>query len=573
MKLKLKLILLVLLPLILLNSCGKSSSDNVTTSLSPHPVVPTDPVNPISNSQPITATELATKLKAKWSELKGMTYTKESSKNPTTGKSKIQKVRYLPQDVKMAYCFPDNKKEEIFSNYDPYQTGFELASVSKLFTTLWTLQAKKHNYVLIPDQFKTYFSYNLSNGNLYIKGAYDPFFGIDRLEDALNIIKGEIKRRGITQILPIQKITTYNFIQLPIYTNQTTYELNVSETSQALALSPTLAKQSLIKVATYLKKVGNDFFKYSNLELLSVENNRIELKDRNNHNDEFANFEINASSSYINITSFQRPLNHLLIFLNTFSHNLGSDIFYQLLGGTNFFVKFLTKYMPPQLEPIILHGKKDDNLQLGFDPDISFAFYNGSGLPYSQKVSEEISDIQIPNSVISKEIDAEEYVETQASNSKARNKATCELIFKTLEGLSRQSMHASTVVEVLPINGTGTLKHSVSKDIPKGTFIGKTGTLNNLMTLAGLIKTKSGDKPFFISFFRNNIDDNGVFRPDAFGGKAHTFIRSTVTTELIKILFEYYQSGGKFTPNNELLAQLNVNDFLARSFSNLSVFQ
>jgi hypothetical protein len=546
-----------------LTSCGKSGNES---SFMPagDPNAQNPQVGPPRGSDEpvITAQVLSERIKNKWSILRGQTYSKEVLDKPT-GKIVKKNIRYLPQDVRMAFCFPDYKNEEIFSNFDPYQTGFELASVSKLFTSLWAIESRKQNYVLFPKQFKTYFSYNVDTGNLYIKGSFDPFFGIDRLEDALQIIQGELKRRGELNIKPVQKITTYNFVQLPIYTNQSSYELKIQETSQALALSPLLAQKSVRSVVAYLKKRGNPFFTATDIDALTVDNNQIQPSVT----------DANSIGNFVNITSFQRPLNHLLIFLNTFSHNLGSDLIYQLLGGNKIFENFLVDFFPPEMSSVILHGKHDSAQHLGYDPEIPFAFYNGSGLPYSQNAK--VTDLpEIQDRPLEPQKDlTDELLDTESANSRMRNKATCQLIFKTLEGIQNSRLLTqSSLEDILPVNGTGTLKRSISVDIPKGTFVGKTGSLNNLMTLAGILKTNYGNRPFFLSFFRNNLDEDGNYRPDAFAGNASIFIRSTVTTELVKIMFDYYKKHGVFSPNPDLLAQLNIDNFLSRSFSDFSAF-
>ena len=104
------------------------------------------------------------------------------------------------------------KNEQIISNFDPYQTGFELASVSKIFTSLWAVHASKKSYVLLPRQFKSEFSYNPENGELFIKGNLDPMFGIDRLIDALQTIKFQLHKAGYTGFSTVRKIYLHNHL-------------------------------------------------------------------------------------------------------------------------------------------------------------------------------------------------------------------------------------------------------------------------------------------------------------------------------------------------------------------------
>lgn len=504
----------------------------------------------------ISSETLVNKIDKRWGQLKNYYYNKQIT-NSTTGIVETKKYRFLPSDIQMAYCFPDYKNEKIHSNYDPHKTGFEIASISKIFTSLWAFESQKRNYVLLPTQFVTEFSFDHENGDLYINGSLDPLFGIDRLEDALQNIKNILNKEGITDFSSIKNIHLYNFIQIPIYTSQTSYELSVQESARSLAQSSTLTTTSFTNVAKYLQKINNPFFKSTNFENFKINNYQT-----------LEGFEDNLQkTNKTKFTSYQRPLNQLIYFVNSFSHNLGSDLLYQLLGGKDAFTEFMLNYYPPDLSSIIQHGQPDNPMHHGFDQDVPFAFYNGSGLPHILHSPELVQHEANFNKYLALLSPNEEFVGEEFSQSKFRNKATCQLIFKAIEGLYQsQSFLKTNLEEILPVNGTGTLINSISKDILMGTFVGKTGTLSNLMTVVGALKTRYGMRPFFLSFFRDNLDENGNYRSNGFDTRGRAFIRSTVTTDMVKLMLEYYTRQGFFVPQADLLAQLNVNTFLARSY-------
>ena len=567
-------------------SCSKSKNEvHSLATVEPKPE-PTSIANPPNTTPPIviapqiTAQMLATNLTNAWNSLKTEFY-ETNEVDPESGTTFTKIHRLIPSDTKLAFCFPDYKNEQIISNFDPYRTGFELASVSKIFTSLWAVQALKRNYVLLPPQFKSVFTFHHETGELFIKGSLDPMFGIDRLVDALKNIQYKLSKNDILEFSPIQKIHLYNFIQLPIYTSQTTYELTVKESALALATSPTLTKKSLHNVAKYLQKEKNIFFEKTDL-------NNLEIIP---HTDQFEFEDAKHELDSVTITSYQRPLNQLLFFINTYSHNLGSDLIFQLLGGRDNFYDFLLNYYPPHMSSTILHGEKDESLHLGYDSKVPFAFYNGSGLP--QLMEDNVSTESFEESLASispiaadtlKNIPSpstlsltafsdmtEDQFSEEIGNTKFRNKATCEMMFKAIEGLYNSNIFLNTTLEeLMPINGNGTLKRSISESVPKGTFVGKSGSLNNLLTLVGALKTRYGMRPFFISIFRNNLDGQGNYRSNGLSGKTSVFVRSKVTTELIQLMLEYYSQQGFFLPSLDLLSQLNAQTFLARSYIPLS---
>ena len=234
---------------------------------------------------------------------------------------------------------------------------------------------------------------------------------------------------------------------------------------------------------------------------------------------------------------------------------------------------------------IILHGEKDEPQHLGYDPRVPFAFYNGSGLPEQilESYLEDTDILEQEDSLLAQNQDHDNSLNSQESSEdsfdkdmgsiKFRNKATCELMFKALEGLNSSRLFLKTSLEdLMPINGSGTLKRSVSEKVPQGTFIGKSGSLNNLLALMGALKPRYGMRPFFISVFRNNLDSNGEYRANGLSGKASIFVRSKVTTTLVEHMLEYYSRQGFFLPTPDLLSQLNAQTFLSRSYIPISSF-
>lgn len=559
---------MTLVVILCFNSCSKKNDEILSVSETPNalnpPIIPDEQktdLTPRVIAPEFTAQKIGENLNKKWLQLKKETYI-EKSIDPKTGREVSTKRLYLPTDTKFAFCFPDYKNEEITSNYNPYRTGFEIASISKLFTSLWAIQSYQKKYVLLPKTFKTQVSYDQETGELFIKGNLDPLFGIDRLEDALRKIQYKLQKNSITEKVSIQKIHIINFIQLPIYTSQTSFELPIYDHGLNLSANNGITKKSLTNVAKYLQKNKNSFFintNFSTFEVFSYKN--------------LQSFEDSISGKTITITSVQRPLNQLLYFINTFSHNLGSDLLFQLLGGNQAFMNFLEGYLPPNFSNIIHHGQEDRSLHLGYDNHVPFNFYNGSGLPQVLPHQEDELTLKSSNEVsltahyeASEDLFGEEF-----GSSKFRNKATCELIFKTIENLyESKSFFKTSLEELLPINGSGTLKRSFSNQIPMGTFVGKTGSLNNLMTLAGALKTRYGMRPFFFSFFRPNLDAKGNYRSNGFTSKSSVFVRSTLTTQLVKLLAEYYTQQGFFKPQVNLLAQLNVHTFLAKSYEDIN---
>ena len=110
---------------------------------------------------------------------------------------------------------------------------------------------------------------------------------------------------------PCSSSKQYN--SLPIFTSQASYELAIKESALSLSQNPRLTQVGIFNVAKYLKKEKNSFFINTDLEKIEIlRYSEVEkLEDR-----------INPQES-VDITSYQRPLNQLLYYINSFSHNLG----------------------------------------------------------------------------------------------------------------------------------------------------------------------------------------------------------------------------------------------------------
>jgi len=480
-------------------------------------------------------------LKKSWAKLKNETY-------------KVNDVvyRYLTPDIEMAYCFASKDGKKIYSNHSA-TTGFEIASISKIFTSLWALNSQKQGNSLLPKRFVSDFYFNPETGTLYIDGSIDPMFGIDRLTDVLDRLNAQLAKNGVLVHKPLSSIVLSNFIQVPVYTYQGTYELYVRDTGINLATNDFLSKEYLRKSLILLQKNVHPLLLNIPLDELDIQRvTKAEILET-----------ISDQTSLIKITSVQRPLNHVLLYINTFSNNPGADLLFQMMGGSSKFFDFYRDYVPANLSSLITDNNADENQQYGYDKDVPFAFYSGSGLPNKSLLGPAAFEEEVASNLDEDQLQASSNVESRIK----RNKASCQLIFQSIYGLEQTSIDSSIKVEeLLSINGHGTLKKIISSSLPTRSFIGKTGSLRNLLTLAGLFKTDRGSRAFYLGFFRKNRADDGTVRNNAFNTNATNFVRANVTPELLVILQKYYQKKPMlYSPDKDLMAALVSNSFLATS--------
>lgn len=452
-------------------------------------------------------------------------------------KSNAQTTFHVGDFIRSNPLTNDFSEQQLLDQLQPPQGGFELASISKIFTTWWVLTALKENK--IPTIFRTTLSFDPKTAQLTIQGSKDPLYGTDRLVEDLKALKNKLWAKKLN-IKRIAKVSMSNFIALPTYSMDHGYDVKLeAENSSRFYPSNDQTAQTVLKYISMLFPASTD--------IVTEFTDKLPASNSKNLNSIFS-----VSSSQINILK-------LLRLINVESSNLGADLLFDEMGGAEKFYPFMESKFPYSRD--FFEGfTRDDGRHFGLDPFTPFAFYTGSGLPTwlpkNATSIADISNIYLPS----------------ADNILKRNKATCDMLFSALHQLNATTNGAPQTV--LPQNGIdGGLKHIVLPHyLLAKNFTGKTGTLRNLLVLTGMMNTKFGKRSFFLSFskkgfFEPNLnerselqdDNSGVESSESTGSEASAdhntaakndesnlmtksrYFRRLLTPKILALLNKYYQ--------------------------------
>ncbi|HPI41373.1 MAG TPA: D-alanyl-D-alanine carboxypeptidase [Pseudobdellovibrionaceae bacterium] len=353
-----------------------------------------------------------------------------------------------------------------------------LASVSKLFTTYWAIKSYDLNYQFLTKIYIVKTKEGLTK--VHLRGGKDPFFG----RQMVYFLVSELNKRGIQNI---DELTfDENFI---LYWDVTSFDLGIQS---ARAFIPTFEQIEL----TLQKSISNNQInpqlyaearsfvsKYFNIELVDRPRlfvKSIRLKTTRNffkENRKFLSSKLTLNNFDIWLNSdkgFQLssvPLQQYLKEMNLWSHNYVAEMLFIGLSNENLntldfnVAKRRSSY---ELEQF-LKSHSNFNSQ-------DFEFYNGSG------------DSEFLNGL------------------KKYNLGTCRGVLRVLEflnlELNRNNLNLENILGVSGVEKSedGSNRGTLGKryeDLPN-TLIGKTGTVNPAINLAGVLATQKGLKFFSV---------------------------------------------------------------------------
>jgi len=364
------------------------------------------------------------------------------------------KEKSIPKN-KVSYCYI-NEDGNIEGNQE--NLLLPLASVSKIFTSLWALnKLGDENY-----QFHTTFFYSKKLNRIHIQGDGDPLMG----ERKIWWIITNLNKLGIQHV---SKITfDEKFLFFPSIFENHHYEH--SRISNGIKyFGPYVSSLTAVK---------NNLMTYFNTQLLSTSQKKLLVVHAKNFPSAIKtnlNFSVDAISyskenpisedDTIPIQFPSAPLKDLLKFINTYSNNPASDLLFNFLGGATGLIQFLQ-------DSKIIEDQNEAN------------FFTGSGIPLT----------------ITKDNTSRRNV----------NKTSCKTVLKVITQLSllAQGQNAdqfddflipdknsfSPLFDWLPVAGLeGTLKKNISWS---RSVIGKTGSLRDGRMLAGTISSQTGERLF-----------------------------------------------------------------------------
>ncbi|RZF20804.1 hypothetical protein DAY19_12520 [Halobacteriovorax vibrionivorans] len=336
-----------------------------------------------------------------------------------------------------------------------------LASTSKPLTSLMALKTQGPNY-----EHQTEV---ISDGrNIHLIGSDDGMFN----EDKIFYLIGRLNALGITELdnlsfdnyTPIFAIALYSRMSM----SEAWYskEYNIEQLEEYFNLDTNKDIQSRLR--RFLKNTPSEILndlgissRYSDYKMSTKRvfySTRIPLIDYN------YNFTLTAPK-----------LLTYLKYQNSVSHNWLADITYRSFGARSYGDWFLENLAEESF------GNDYYQKRIGFkDQEPHALLYTGSGL--DSKINDERVD----------------------------NYATCAIIVKAYEQLELElADYGKGLSDILPVAGVdiGTLANRLNARRNLGSIMAKTGTLMNTKSLAGKLKTKSGD--IFFGFFHHVYKANG----------------------------------------------------------------
>ena len=350
----------------------------------------------------------------------------------------VTKYKITPKD-QQSYCYTSEKGKIEGQNID---LQIRLASVSKLLTSLWAIEAKGIKYRYETKLF-------IKGSHLHIEGSFDPFMSNEKML----FLVSQLNTLGYTHF---EKITYDKNLQInpnaQVHTDQyplITRDSNGKYIQQYFNTSSWSKpfKAEYDRLASLAKKD-----KFSKEITFSVD--KVEYLEKN----PFVNSKDAALPADVKKLTLSSPeMFKYLKETNVKSNNYSSHTIFKNLGGAAAFEQFLA-----------------DKFSLTSD---EIKLYNGSGLPT--------------------------VIEGKRFDNYATCSIMLKLIEELKESAERQGMGIEDVVAV-PGNDLGTFRNRLNSGDYKNTFVAKTGTLMHTSSLAGALSTKKGFS--FFGIFNQTTD-------------------------------------------------------------------
>lgn len=200
-------------------------------------------------------------------------------------------------------------------------TLFEIASVSKVVTSYWSLRGLGPNY-----RFSTHIFVTPVSGrvvDVHIQGARDPFWG----RQLTHFLFSELNRKGIQQIRHLSFDENFDFRWAVVTDNTETIHPTPTEITDSLARHIRDLSSEYRRTQQEASALGVNMLKSVSLHAQSIS---FLAK---------ADFKPTSSTSSFQLRS--APLARYLKEMNVVSNNQVADRLFELMGGAGYFRSFL----------------------------------------------------------------------------------------------------------------------------------------------------------------------------------------------------------------------------------------
>ncbi len=339
-----------------------------------------------------------------------------------------------------------------------------LASVSKVYTTLWALDLLGPNH-----RYQTTIYLDRQRGIAHIESPLsDPVFGSAKMFWLISILNDY-------NVYKLKRISFHeNFVFFPETLLNHRYLSNFVDSHGVRHIkfyTPTI-RETINRMNWYMntenwnESIRNDFRAKITNHLFINTQLRFELEEpafQQNQNPFVRNGRIIPGISIIKLSS--SPLHKITKFVNTHSTNAATDLMFYSMGDIARFKRYL-------------------KMKFGEEFQAKTSFVSGSGLPYSRFY---------PNGDSVREL----------------NKSTCANTLKVFKALNEiQKKHdpqKQVPFDFLPLAGPAPLNHAATPYY----FVGKTGSLNDTSAIAGILSTQQSLTP--IALLNSNVNTDVIY--------------------------------------------------------------
>lgn len=377
--------------------------------------------------------------------------------------------------------------------------AYTIASVSKVFTSFWAISKLgpfyrfPHTVYVTPVSGDSY--------DVHIAGSKFPYFD----KSMLQYLVSELNRNNIKHINTLSYDESFEYAT-NIRTNgglvHNNKSINLSQVQQQLT-------RDLSKIQTGYSALVQKSAIIDQVKLLPSISLRVSKVKHISKN----NFQFSGNTNAFIFKSSE--LYRILKELNRNSHNYAADTIFDKLSETGKFSDFMKR-----------------SLNIGSDEII---FYNGSGYP------------------------------DESGPKKLYNKASCRSVVEMMNALRKIMIkNGLTFKDIMPVagmdaseDGNSTVTTLYGKTAGHGALLAKTGTVADIIALAGLMSTSEGNIYFHTSF---NTSDNYGGRAQAYNG-----IREILNREFKqngKDTFDGFKAKAflSFDSESKLVALKNLNE-------------
>lgn len=344
-----------------------------------------------------------------------------------------------------SYCYlPDLPNAKIQG--ENFNKKLPIASVSKIMTSYWSLKMAHADYKF-PTKIYAQEAKRAGEFNIHIEGSRDPYFG----KESLFYVISKLNEKGIEKIDRLTFDENFKF-----FWNITAKDVAQGHYStNAPSPDEVTGQLNKLKNPKNLTREYKGIYKY--LASVGIKlSPRVDLKVRNISFVSKKAMDLSDYQEYAPMLS--TPLHVLLKEMNRNSNNHAANQIFEFFGGAQRFMPFINRTL----------GLKSRDIE----------FHNGSG----------------------------DRLDSNAGA--AYNSATCSAVLKIMKSL-KDTLHEQhlDMEDIMPVAGMeqNTLER-FSNDTTENSLVGKTGSVSQARTLAGLLSTKNGNIFFMYNYMINGTN-------------------------------------------------------------------